>query len=407
MDGKARVRSSGSACRLRTFLKMSTRRQWIEEYRKLLLDDIVPFWLEHGIDWQCGGVLSCMDDYGAVLSTDKYIWSQARSVWTFSALYNRLAKNELFLKVAANSVRFLLDHGRDSEGRWVYHTDRAGNVIEGAISIYSDCFAVYGLSEYYRATRDESILAVARTTFRQILERVSSPGFADTAPYKLSPGRRAHAIPMILTEIANELLATTGDSYLDSVVMRCVNEVMNRFLRPDRQLVLEYLNEDLEELPGPEGTAVMPGHAIESMWFMLHVARRRGDRDLIERASRAIRRHLEAGWDSEYGGILLGIDANGGTPFVKHWDKKLWWPHTEALYALLLCHELTNESWCLEWYGRVHEWAFAHFPMPEAGEWRQRLTREGKPTAELVALPVKDPFHLPRSAILITQLFQS
>jgi N-acylglucosamine 2-epimerase len=375
-------------------------------YRTLLLENIVPFWLEHGIDWQHGGVLSCIDDFGRVLSTDKYIWSQARSVWTFSALYNRVAKNSLFLKVATNSVRFLLEHGRDSERRWVYRTDRTGNVIEGAISIYSDCFAVYGLNEYYRATRDESVLELARSTFRQILGRVSSAGFCDTAPYQLPSGRRVHAIPMILTEVANELLETTGDSYLESVIARCLDEVMNRFLRPDRQLVLEYLNDRWEELPPPEGTAVMPGHAIESMWFMLHVAKRRGDRDLIQRASKAIRRHLEAGWDKEYGGIFLGIDANGAEPFVKHWDKKLWWPHTEALYALLLSYELTGDSWCLEWYQRVHNWAFTHYPIPEVGEWRQRLTRDGKPTDELVALPVKDPFHLPRAAILITQLLQ-
>jgi N-acylglucosamine 2-epimerase len=54
----------------------------------------------------------------------------------------------------------------------------------------------------------------------------------------------------------------------------------------------------------------------------------------------------------------------------------------------------------------VSDWAWTHFPVPETGEWRQRLTREGKPTTEVVALPVKDPFHLPRAAILILQLLE-
>ena len=31
-----------------------------------------------------------MSEDGQVLSGDKFIWSQARSVWTFSALYNRI-----------------------------------------------------------------------------------------------------------------------------------------------------------------------------------------------------------------------------------------------------------------------------------------------------------------------------
>jgi len=35
------------------------------------------------------------------------------------------------------------------------------------------------------------------------------------------------------------------------------------------------------------------------------------------------------------------------------------------------------------------------------------LTRDGTPTSELIALPVKDPFHLPRAAILITKLLEN
>ena len=44
----------------------------------------------------------------------------------------------------------------------------------------------------------------------------------------------------------------------------------------------------LGEIAGT-GTFVMPGHAIESMWFVLHVARHGRDRDLIERACEFMR----------------------------------------------------------------------------------------------------------------------
>jgi len=117
-----------------------------------------------------------------------------------------------------------------------------------------------------------------------------------------------------------------------------------------------------------------------------------------------MRWHLEKGWDKDYGGIFLGIDAEGHPPFMPNSDRKLWWPHTEALYALLLAHRLTGERWCEEWYDRVHEWSFHHFAMPDVGEWRQRLDRKGNPITDVVALPVKDPFHLPRALILAIQL---
>jgi len=77
----------------------------------------------------------------------------------------------------------------------------------------------------------------------------------------------------------------------------------------------------------------------------------------------------------------------------------MWWPHTEALCALLLAHRLTAERWCMEWYWRVHDWSFAHFPMPEAGEWRQRLDRQGGHNRGRRATGER-PFHLPRAVML-------
>lgn len=384
---------------------MNGYRQLRKLYRELLLDGIVPFWLRHGADREHGGVLSCMTEEGQVLSEDKYVWSQARWLWTLSALYNRIEPRPEFLELARDTARFLLEHCRDAAGDWVYHTGRKGSVIEGPVSIYSDCFAVYGLSEFYRAAPDERVLQAALETHRRIRRRIAQPGFRETAPYLLPAGRKAHAVPMILTEVTNELAGTAGSAELRDRAAGYAAEVMDHFLRPDGFLV-EYLSDEYEPLPGNEGSAVVPGHAIESMWFVMHVARRVGNSGWVERAAAAVRHHLETGWDGTYGGIYLGIDARSLPPFIPNAEKKLWWPHTEALYALLLTERLTGAPWCREWYERVHDWAFRHFAMPETGEWRQRLTRDGRPTQDVVALPVKDPFHLPRAAILITQLLR-
>ena len=375
-------------------------------YRQLLLGNIVPFWFRYGIDGQHGGVLSCIADDGSVISGDKFIWSQARSVWTFAALYNRIEPRPEFLRAAENSIRFLLAHGRDQDGRWVYRTDRHGRVIEGATSIYSDCFVIYGLSEYYRAVQDDKILAVARSSFERVRRRIEEPDFHETAPYPLPPGWKNHGIPMIMTEVTNELAQTTGDTSLEPLVDGYLGRVMQHFVRPGRKAVLEFLTSSYDELPPPAGTFVMPGHAIESMWFAMHVAQRRGDQDCIRRAAEVMRWHLELGWDPEYGGIFLSRDIEGHEPYLPHSEKKLWWPHTEALYATLLAYYLTGDQSFLDWHRRIADWAWSHFPVAEPGEWRQRLSRDGRPISEVVALPVKDPFHLPRAAILITQLME-
>jgi N-acylglucosamine 2-epimerase len=376
------------------------------QYRELLMDGIVPFWMAHGVDHVNGGVFSCMQEDGTPISSDKFIWSQARFVWTCAALYNRVERRPEFLERARETIEFLLAHGRDGQGRWVYRTTAEGRIIEGATSIYSDCFVVYGLNEYFRATNDADLLSLGTKIFEAVRRRVEGPDFHETAPYVLPPNRRNHGVPMVLTGVSDELAQTTGDPSVEASARDYAGCVMDRFVRPERRCLLEFLDRDYRELPSPEGTFVMPGHAIESMWFVLHWALRRGEKDIVSKAIETIRWHVEKGWDKEYGGLFLGIDADGGAPFQEHSGKKLWWPHTEALYALLLAHEISGESWCAEWYSRIHEWAFAHFPMPEVGEWRQRLDRQGRPNTEVVALPVKDPFHLPRAVILILELLR-
>jgi len=85
------------------------------------------------------------------------------------------------------------------------------------------------------------------------------------------------------------------------------------------------------------------------------------------------------------------------------WDTKLWWVHSEALYALLLAHHHGAGDWAWEWYQRVHDYTFRTFPAPE-GEWIHIRTREGAPVDKVVALPVKDPFHVPRAFLHIIRL---
>jgi N-acylglucosamine 2-epimerase len=179
------------------------------------------------------------------------------------------------------------------------------------------------------------------------------------------------------------------------------DEVFGTFYRTDRDLLLERVNVDGSEAPPPLGTAVVPGHVIESMWFQIHIGEAFKDTARVRRSIRLIQRHLELGWDKEFGGLLLAVDANGaadvGWAFA---DYKLWWPHTEAMYALLRAFEVSREPWCMDWFEKIEAYSFSHFPHPTAGEWIQRLQRNGTPTAEVVALPVKDPFHLPRALLL-------
>jgi N-acylglucosamine 2-epimerase len=60
---------------------------------------------------------------------------------------------------------------------------------------------------------------------------------------------------------------------------------------------------------------------------------------------------------------------------------------------------ISKEEWCLDWFQRVHDYSFSHFPVPQYGEWIQNLDRQGRKAETVVALPVKDQFHLSRALI--------
>ena len=151
----------------------------------------------------------------------------------------------------------------------------------------------------------------------------------------------------------------------------------------------------------------MPGHAIESMWFQAHVASLLGG-EIHPRVFPAILRHVTLGWDGEHdGGIRLALDANARRPV--DWgfpDSKPWWPQTEALYATLLGWTQTRRPEFLSWYRKLWHQCLEHYVDWENGEWRQKLDRSFRPLDDVIALPVKDPFHLPRSLMLQIQLLE-
>lgn len=375
-------------------------------YRRELLDSVVPFWLRHAVDREHGGLLTCISDQGAVISHDKYLWSQLRAIWTFSALYNRIGPRAEWLEVAQQIYRFARANGRDEEGRWIFLVDREGRPLKGATSIYVDGFAIYGLTELARATGDEAVLALALDTYHNVRARLARPGAYGSDPYPLPEGVKAHGISMIFSHVFNELGHLVGEREIVEASLYHAREIMDVYRRPERRLLFEFATLDNQLLDSPRGRAVVPGHAIESMWFMIHIFQREGDAARVRQAVETIRWHVEFGWDDEYGGLYNARDAEGKPPWWSFADAKIWWPHTEALYALLLAHEVSGEPWCMEWFQRVHDYAFSHYPVPGYGEWRQKLDRRGQPISDTVALPVKDPFHLPRALIYCTEVLE-
>ena len=374
-----------------------------EQYSNLLLEDIIPWWLRHGVA-PSGAIQTCIGDDRTVYSSDLWGWSQWRAVWVFSKLYNTLEPNAEWLNVAKGVYRFLSSHGPVEGHHWPLLHGGDGSIKRGFESLGVDGFAIYGLAEFYRATGDPEVRDLALGTYEAVERELANPTPGRPEfPYPLLEGWMDHSLSMMLSLFYWELGNALDRDDIREKSLLHHRQVMDVFLQPDG-LLLERLQMDGTPGPSPLGTTVVPGHAIESMWFQIHIARDRNDLPTLGTAVESIRKHIEFGWDQEFGGITLALDKNGRQDVAWKWhDTKLWWPQVEALYATMLAWELTQEPWCLEWHDRIRNYCFAHYPVKEHGEWTQKLDRQGRVLDVVIALPVKDPFHLPRVLIYLTQ----
>ena len=52
--------------------------EWAQKYKNDLVNDIMPFWMEHGLDRKHGGVYTCVNRDGSLIDTTKSVWFQGR-----------------------------------------------------------------------------------------------------------------------------------------------------------------------------------------------------------------------------------------------------------------------------------------------------------------------------------------
>lgn len=371
--------------------------QYEKQYLAALRDAVIPFWQKYSIDHAHGGYFSCLDRDGTVYDSDKFIWLQARQVWTFSMLFNRLEQRQQWLDIARHGIDFLRKHGRDAEGNWYFALDQQGHALVQPYNIFSDCFAAMAFSEFARASGDEACRNMALQTYKNILTRQDHPKGKYS---KIVPGTRplrSFALPMILANLTTEMswLLKGGDEQANTESL--VNDIMNTFLDKEQGIIYEHVALDGSHPDCFDGRLINPGHGLESMWFMMEIAQKHGDHKTIEQAVDAALSILQFGWDEKHGGIFYFLDAKNKPPQQLEWDQKLWWVHVEALIAMLMGYALTGREACWQWFEKLHDYTWSHFPDPQYGEWFGYLNRRGEVLLSLKGGKWKGCFHVPRA----------
>ena len=389
------------------------KEKYAERFRKELFDRCAPFWLRYGQDRVNGGIANCLDRTGRVYSTEKSVWMQGRTAWTYSYLCNLFGRNEEYLAFAKSCLDFENAHCFDHDGRMFFAVTADGRPLRKRRYFFSETFYIIGSAEYAMATGDSAALANAKRYFDFVLSMYRDPA-AD--PYKITPKTYAStrslkslARPMILLNVTSVMRradpenAERYDRIIDGLI-----EDIRLFHRPELHCMLEAVTEDGAYLSeAAEGRIVNPGHDIECAWFLLEEANHRGDGALADLAKTIFDEAIARGWDEELGGILYFRDAEGWPIEAYEHDMKLWWPHNEAMIASLMLYKTYGDVLYREWFERITEYAFSHFSDPEYGEWYGYLRRDGRPTEPpCKGHTYKGAFHVMRMLAKVLQMLE-
>jgi N-acylglucosamine 2-epimerase len=368
-----------------------------------LLENTLPFWINNSVDEKHGGFMTYLDRKGDVLCTDKSMWVQGRITWLFSRLYNDLEKRSEWLELARHGMDFIRKYGFDEDGRMFFKVTRDGRPLRKRRYLFTETFGIIALAEYARASGETETLELARCMAKLVLDLGSRPGALEPKTFPQTRRARSHAMAMIKVNTFQVLKnadrkADESDEY-DRYIDEAMDEVFRYFVKPEKKVLLETVGMGGELLNSPEGRCILPGHAIETAWFMMEEGRKRRDRTLIKKAVEIFDWSLDWGWDKEYGGLLYYVDLEGRQPAQLEWDMKLWWPHNEAIYAALLAYHLTGEEKYSDWFEKILGWSLEHFPDKEYGEWIGYLHRDGSVALDFKGNHWKGPFHLPRQQL--------
>lgn len=371
---------------------------WAECYREDLVQNIMPFWMKYGLDHEHGGVYTCVARDGELMDTTKSVWFQGRFAYTCCFAYNNIERRQEWLDAAKSTIDFIEAYCFDTDRHMFFEVTADGTPLRKRRYVFSESFAAIAMAEYSKATGNKEYAEKAMQIFREMRQRLTTPGMLEPK-YLPTVECIGHSITMILINVANVLKQVIDDPELDEQTDISLESLTKNFVHPEFKALLETVGPNGEFIDTINGRLINPGHCIETSWFLMEVAERRGDKKLLKFALQVLDWSWDWGWDKEFGGIINFRDCKGYPQQDYSQDMKFWWPQCETIIANLYAYKLTGDEKYLERHRIISEWTYAHFPDHEYGEWYGYLHRDGSVAQPAKGNIFKGPFHVPRMMI--------
>ncbi|HIZ33951.1 MAG TPA: AGE family epimerase/isomerase [Candidatus Bacteroides merdigallinarum] len=352
-----------------------------------LTTNILPFWMNKMTDRENGGF------YGRITGTEKLMPQaekgailNARILWTFSAAY-RLLKKEEYLETATRAKRYIIDHFYDKEFGGVYWSlDYKGQPLDTKKQIYALGFAIYGLSEYHRATGDQEALDYAIRLFESIEEHsfdAKKNGYCEAltrewgeiADMRLSDKDENERKTMnthlhILEPYAN-LYRVWKDERLEKQLRNLILLFIDKILNIKTGHLELFFNDDWVS----KYRIISYGHDIEASWLIHEAALVLGDQALLEKVEPLVE-YIAAAADE-------GLTPDGAMIYETFVDKKKtdidrhWWVQAENVVGHLNLYQHFDDGMGLKKAYECWEFIKKHLIDHQNGEWHWSVRADG------------------------------
>ena len=358
-----------------------------QEMQDVVENNILRFWLDKMVDDEHGGFYGRIDA-GEVLhpEAEKGAILNARILWSFSAAY-RVLGNPEYLEAATRAKDYIIDHFIDKEYGGVYWSlDYLGNPLDTKKQFYAIGFAIYGMSEYARATGDREALECALQLFDCIEEHAfdsENNGYIEActrewgeiadmrlseldANFPKSQNTHLHIIEPYanLYRCLKEFQASTSCDYVPVIgsvlpievavpqetILRVEGALRNIIdIFTDRILNPETHHLDLFfEMDWTRGAGHLEsyGHDIECSWLMHEAALVLGDVDVLAKVEPIVREVAKA---SEKGLRPDGSMIHEANLDTGHVDDDLhWWVQAENVVGWYNLYQHFGDEQALE-----------------------------------------------------------
>ena len=321
---------------------------FIDEVKNVLEENILKFWIDKMQDPRGGFYGQIGDDGTIVEDSPKGAVLNARILWAFSAAYRILRKKE-YLMVATRAKDYFIEHFIDHKHGGVYwYLNADGSRLDTQKQFHALGFAIYGLSEYVRATNDENVLKYAVNLY----ETMEKEGLdKENNGYLEALTRDWHEIQEDARETAKGKRTMNTHLHILEAYTNLYRIWRNESLKDSIINLLDILTDKIwdarsghlglvfNETWQPESSGHSFGHDIEASWLILDAAFTVGDIDKVNKV-RPVAQHLaKASFEGlQDDGSMIQGHGCGTRPETDI----LWWVQAEAITGYLWMWKYMN-----------------------------------------------------------------